>query len=77
MPNFTGGWLLALDRPFEGRVNDTLTLRGAEPPIRLRVRAIVPPDAGPTPDILVAPVADMYDPRLLVGRTLEMSVAEA
>jgi hypothetical protein len=75
MTNFAGGWLLALDQPYQGEDNDVLTLVGAQPPVIIRVRAIVPQEGGPARDIVIGPVADLYDSRLLVGRKLRKAEA--
>jgi hypothetical protein len=70
MTNFAGGWLLALDQPYQGEDNDTLALVGTQPAVIVRVRAIVPQEGGTARDIVIGPVADLYDSRLLVGRKL-------
>ncbi len=70
MTNAPGGWLLALDRPYEGAEGDSLAVESAQPPIEVKVLAIISSDDGATRDIVIAPVQDLYDPRLLTGRDL-------
>lgn len=70
MTNMAGGWLLALDRPFEGGEGDTLTVDGSVPPVTVSVVSVVASDDGATRDIVIAPLHDLHDPRFLTGRGL-------
>lgn len=72
MDNVSQGWILALDRPFDGQPNDTLFLAHTEPPVPVNVIGLMElEDGSGVPDVIVIyPVQDMNDPRLLTGRTL-------
>lgn len=66
----SGGWLLALDRRFDGAEGDRLTLIGLEEPVSVTVDAVIESDDGAARDIVIAPIQALHDPRLLVGRRL-------
>lgn len=71
MTNNAGGWLLALDRPFEGGEGDTLTVAGSEPPVPVLVLTVVEYEDRQARDIVIAPIEELHDPRYLAGRALE------
>lgn len=73
MTNVSQGWILALDRPFAGEPGDSLYLTGSSPLLEVRVIGPVEQEDGtPVPDVIVIyPVQDMNDPRMLVGRNLQ------
>lgn len=68
--NMNGGWLLALDRPFEGEEGDTLVVKGSSPPVTVSVLAVVDSDDRAIRDIVIAPLHGLHDPRYLTGRSL-------
>jgi hypothetical protein len=70
MTNAAGGWLLALDRPYEGQDGDELAIVGTDPPVTVYIMSTVASDDGATRDIVIAPMENLHDPRLLTGHSL-------
>ena len=66
----SGGWLLALDRPYAGDDGDVLRVENGSPGVLLTVTAVVESDDGSTRDVVVAPPPELPDPRYLTGRDL-------
>lgn len=79
MTNVSNGWIIALDRPYEGDPNEPLHLANTVPPVPVHVIGPVENEDGtPVPDVvLIYPVEDMNDPRMLVGRVLEVDGARS